>query len=75
MSINFKTYNGFEVWVRQLDANHVYRMQCMSTFLYWQECLDYKDYCHKKGVDCYIRTLQPSKTWRTEYRPVTRETK
>lgn len=62
----YKVSLGFEVWVRHEFRTYWF---CTAQFYYWPECLDYKDYCHSKGFDCIIRTLQPKGTeYRSEFR-------
>ena len=67
----YKQYTlGFEVWTNP-DRTISNLYQCMAAFYYWSEALDYKDYCHRLGVDCFIRTLNPDgESWRTEHRPL-----
>lgn len=59
MNNNKFDHLNFEVWV---ESNHlgISRSQCVGTFYYWNECLDFKDYCLKQGVECIVRTLNPS---------------
>jgi hypothetical protein len=68
MFVNNSISLGFEVWIPAtwLGSEIVH---CVASFYYWQECLDFKDYCSSRGLTCYIRTLNPSKKdYRTEMR-------
>jgi len=65
--IDMKTL-GFEVWVPSTYYDNS-TLCCVAQFQFWQECLDYKDYCHGKGLSVWLRTLNPDgKTFRTERR-------
>lgn len=53
----------FEVWAGAKSIDGSERMQCMAAFYFWPECLDYKDYCVKRGAPIVIRSLMPSGEW------------
>lgn len=70
LNLNQNFELGFEVWIEHPRDGYSF---CVAAFTYWQECLDYKEYCLKRGMPCIIRTLQPThadgtSAWRSERR-------
>lgn len=71
-SQNVYDYLGFEVWIQDKTFDGCEYSKCVAAFYYWQECLEYKDYAFKRGVErVVLRTLQVTDTWRGEVREVT----
>lgn len=48
---------GFEVWAQSSLFPNKPTYQCMASFYYWQECLDYKDcYVHVFATQTFKRS-------------------
>jgi hypothetical protein len=64
---------GFEVW-QEINFLGTPITINLASFYYWQECLDYLEYCKSRGARVTVRTLQTGLTYRAETRDYSKVT-